>query len=91
MVWQAFYLLPNFCLCVYAGKLKRIPTLVPIALRDAIINYGTVDEKEGTEAANFIAECLHLDPAARWTASQLLAHPWMNRGPPPNCHGIKFI
>ncbi|THV07887.1 kinase-like protein [Dendrothele bispora CBS 962.96] len=72
------------------GNLKRIENLVPVKLEDALKNYGTISAEEAIEAAKFMAECMRLDPARRWTAEKLLQHPWMDRGPPPSCAGAKW-
>ncbi|GJE90013.1 kinase-like protein [Phanerochaete sordida] len=59
------------------GDLLRVQELYPVPLQDALNNYKTITADEAKAAAVFIRECLHLEPAARWSARQLLEHPWL--------------
>lgn len=53
----------TIALLVNIGSCKRAPTY------PETVSPGLVD---------FLNQCFHIDPAKRWTASQLLAHPYFN-------------
>lgn len=72
-----FYYAPFVTL---AGNLLRIPDLIPVSIEQAIENYnvpGVIKEQIGA-LAEFIRDCLNLDPAQRKTAGDLQNHGFFN-------------
>ena len=61
----------------FAGNLKRIPTLYPVSLEEAMRNYEIVPEGEINEAARFMRRCLTIRPADRPSAATLLQDRWL--------------
>ncbi|KAF5318541.1 hypothetical protein D9619_010851 [Psilocybe cf. subviscida] len=62
------------------GNLLRIPDLIPVSIEQAIENYnvpGVIKEQIGA-LAEFIRDCLNLDPAQRKTAGDLQNHGFFN-------------
>ncbi|KAG1852680.1 kinase-like protein [Suillus subluteus] len=59
-----------------SGKLLRVDQSSPMPLERAMIDC-SLPEAEAAAAAAFIHACLHLDPEERFSASDLLHHPWM--------------
>jgi hypothetical protein len=52
----------------------------PITLEQAITNYNVLRPDDAGPAVDFIRACLHLGPALRPTAEELLQHPWIMGG-----------
>jgi serine/threonine protein kinase len=55
------------------GNLRRRKQLPSVTIEDLLRQHGV--ESQG--AADFIRECLHLDPDQRKSAHELASHPWM--------------
>jgi len=49
----------------------------PTTLEEAIAKHAVLDSGDVSAAADFIRVCLHLDPARRPSAEELLSHPWV--------------
>lgn len=63
--------------CVLSpGRLLHIGELFPRTLEQAMANY-RIPEADAAHAAAFIRACLHLNPEERFTAVDLLRHPWL--------------
>lgn len=58
------------------GKLRRVPELLPRKMEDALRAY-KVPEAEIPLAAQFIRDCLRLDPLLRPSAQELELHRWL--------------
>ncbi|KAJ3733611.1 kinase-like domain-containing protein [Lentinula guzmanii] len=61
------------------GNLLRIPELVPVTLEQAMTNYKIpgLTEQDIKLAADFIRACLKFDYKERATATELIAHPFL--------------
>jgi serine/threonine-protein kinase SRPK3 len=65
--------------CTPSGTLKRLPSrmLKPWSLFGLLHVKHGLDAAAATEAAEFLSQCLQLEPRHRATAEQLLQHPWL--------------
>ena len=65
--------------CTPAGALRDMPKglLRPWNLQSILQVQHGFGEEEAADAAAFLRECLHVIPARRMTATQLLRHPWL--------------
>jgi len=65
--------------CTPSGALKRLPSrmLKPWSLFGLLHVKHGLDRQSAAEAAEFLSQCLQLDPKRRASADQLLLHPWL--------------
>lgn len=59
------------------GDLLRITQLFPTTFTKALANYQSLPEGDADVCASFLKACLHLNPANRASAAELLQHPWL--------------
>jgi serine/threonine-protein kinase SRPK3 len=65
--------------CTSTGALKRLPSrmLKPWNLFGLLHVKHGLDRDTAAQAADFLTQCLQLDPKRRASAEQLLLHPWL--------------
>ena len=59
------------------GKLRKIPNLNFLGLRDLLVKFHNVRESEAAALADFLLPMLRVDPRQRATAAEMLRHPWL--------------
>ena len=51
--------------------------MAPTTLEEALAKHDGLDPDDVPAAADFLRACLHLNPARRSSAEELLSHPWV--------------
>jgi len=61
-----------------SGQLKKNPAIFNWSIKARLDELKVVSDEEATAAVNLIERCLHLDPAHRSTAAELLNDCWFS-------------
>ena len=65
-------------LSIASGQLKKNPDIFNCPIKARIVELKVVSDDEATATASLIERCLHLNPAHRSTAAELLSDGWFN-------------
>ena len=63
---------------ISSGQLKKNPYLIDWPIKARIDELKRVSDDEAAATASLVERCLHLNPAHRCTAAELLSDPWFN-------------
>lgn len=71
-------ILVNAHLPISSGQLKKNPTIFNWPIKARLDELKIVSDEDATATASLIERCLHLDPAHRSTAVELLSDRWFS-------------
>jgi len=71
-------ILVHTCFSISSGKLKKDPTIFHCPIETRLNHLKVASGEEVTATARLMERCLHLDPARRSTAAELLSDSWFN-------------